>query len=141
MWWCCGKTKESAPGCLFRKHVCKEEDGDLDSEKGKFKQKRLKCTACRELGHLIAECPRDPNIKTNKDPEEEMKRITTRITKPSDNFEAQKLTQNMLKRLTLLGNERLMLNMLTFDDYNYEAYNKKLLDLKLDLESDDDDDK
>tara|TARA_B110000285_G_C14630052_1_gene382971 strand:+ start:253 stop:426 length:174 start_codon:yes stop_codon:yes gene_type:complete len=46
-----------------------KEDDDEDDETGgeKGKQKNLKytrCTCCKELGHLIDDCPRDPNIKT-----------------------------------------------------------------------------
>jgi hypothetical protein len=39
MWWCCGKTKETAPGCLFRKNVSKEEDAE-DGSDGEVKHKR-----------------------------------------------------------------------------------------------------
>jgi len=28
MWWCCGKTQKDAPGCLFSKHECKEDEDD-----------------------------------------------------------------------------------------------------------------
>jgi hypothetical protein len=53
MWWCCGKTKQNAPGCLFRKHISKEEDNEKDSDTDQTKAKRQKCYACKELGHLI----------------------------------------------------------------------------------------
>ena len=33
MWWCCGKTKKSAPGCKFQKHVSKEDYHDDEEEK------------------------------------------------------------------------------------------------------------
>lgn len=39
MWWCCGKTKDNAPGCLFRKHVSKEEDAEDGSDE-ELKHKR-----------------------------------------------------------------------------------------------------
>lgn len=54
MWWCCGKTKQNAPGCLFRKHVSKtEDDVTVDSDNEDARNKRQKCYACKELGHLI----------------------------------------------------------------------------------------
>ena len=45
------------------------------------------------------------------------------------------LPNKMLQQFTLLGNERMMHNMLTFDDFNYEPYNKSILDINVKLES------
>jgi len=35
----------------------------------------MRCVCCKEKGHSIENCPRDPNIKTNEDPINEEKRI------------------------------------------------------------------
>lgn len=68
IWWCCGKRGKDQPGCKFSKHVSKEdddEDEEFAGEKGKGKNlKYARCLCCKELGHLIEDCPRDPNIKT-----------------------------------------------------------------------------
>lgn len=70
MWWCCGKVGKDQPGCKFAKHECKEddddEDDDNDKEKNKANQlKYTRCACCKQLGHTIENCPRDPNLKTN----------------------------------------------------------------------------
>jgi len=40
----------------------------------------MRCTCCRELGHSNDDCPRDPNIKTLDDLDDELIRIG-KITK------------------------------------------------------------
>ena len=72
MWWCCGKRGKNQPGCKFSKHESKEdddeEDDDHDKEKNKAKQlKYTRCQCCKEMGHTIDNCPRDPNLKTKED--------------------------------------------------------------------------
>lgn len=78
MWWCCGKRGKDQPGCKFAKHESKEdEDEDDDTGKRSTKGKHLKymrCNCCKELGHTIDICPRDPNIRTNEDPYDELER-------------------------------------------------------------------
>jgi hypothetical protein len=68
MWWCCGKRGKDQPGCKFSKHESKDDE-DEDDEHGKrcSKGKHLKymrCNCCKELGHTIDTCPRDPNMRT-----------------------------------------------------------------------------
>ena len=29
--------------------------------------KNVRCVCCKEIGHRIENCPRDPNFKTNKE--------------------------------------------------------------------------
>lgn len=78
MWWCCGKTSREALGCKYSAHESKddeddEEDGDYDD--GKHSNKYVRCTCCKEIGHTINECPRDPNLKTGQKADEEYIRI------------------------------------------------------------------
>ena len=52
MWWCCGKTGESTPGCNFSKHEMKNDEDD--EEVVEFEDKKtsfLKCNCCKEVGH------------------------------------------------------------------------------------------
>ena len=68
MWWCCGKRGADVPGCKFSRHETKEDDDDEDDEdkeRNKAKQlKSIRCQCCKELGHTIENCYRDPNLKT-----------------------------------------------------------------------------
>lgn len=67
IWWCCGKTVKEAIGCKYQKHEHKDENEDSDDEEGEGKAKfdrHLRCNCCREIGHLVSNCPRDPNLKT-----------------------------------------------------------------------------
>ena len=80
MWWCCGKIGKEVPGCKFSKHECKEdEDEDDDNEeieKNKAKQlKSMRCQCCKELGHTMETCYRDPNLKTKEEVDTDFRRI------------------------------------------------------------------
>ena len=76
MWWCCGKRDINAPGCKRQKHSTREdkkEDGDDELLGDRMRQ--LKCTCCKDIGHLAEECPKDPNLRQAFDPEEEEDRV------------------------------------------------------------------
>jgi hypothetical protein len=78
MYWCCGKTHKEANGCRLNKHESKEDDSD-DEFKGRGKddnRANLKCLCCKEVGHSIDDCPRDPNLKKQANPCLEMDRIS-----------------------------------------------------------------
>ena len=70
MWWCCSKEGKDAAGCLYAKHESKDEDEDEEDEKEKEAAEaearaKQRCMCCKEIGHTIENCPRDPNIKTS----------------------------------------------------------------------------
>jgi hypothetical protein len=80
MWWCCGKTTKEADGCKIAKHESKDDDEDeaADPDAKEEQQKHLKnvrCYCCKEVGHTIDQCPRDPNLKTDKEAIEDLERI------------------------------------------------------------------
>ena len=87
MWWCCGKFSKEAPGCKYSKHISKEDgldqdDAELSSYGDSMNIKKFKCLVyvlinqtCKELGHKIEDCPREPNIRTGKDGRMELDRI------------------------------------------------------------------
>jgi hypothetical protein len=67
MWWCCGKTSKEAIGCKYQKHESKDDAEDSDDADGEKKEKvdrNLRCFCCREVGHTLVNCPRDPNMRT-----------------------------------------------------------------------------
>ena len=75
MWWCCGKRGRDQQGCKFSKHETKYEDkDDLDdgNKNGQTLLRNVRCLCCKEIGHRIENCTRDPNFKTNKEPEEDL---------------------------------------------------------------------
>jgi len=99
--------------------------------------KLVRCMCCKELGHNIEVCPRDPNYKTKADNEAELERIskitdfkkgyadtviqTTQLLKksvimPGLQLKNQQITNSSFKR-----------GIMSFDDYNYAAYNKYIL--------------
>lgn len=61
MWWCCGKTSKEALGCIYSKHVCKDDDEE-EVEEGDLED-NVKCVSCKEKGHTSTECPKDPNFR------------------------------------------------------------------------------
>ena len=155
MWWCCGKKGKEAPGCLYAKHETKEdEDEDDNEDKKKDKERQLKymkCNCCKEIGHSIAECPRDPNIKTKEDPVDDLIRIleiqdnrvlyadtvvtTTHLLKKcvrvpkvyEDEFGNTTEDQINKERQFMQNQNVFNRGAMHFEDYNYEMFNKWIL--------------
>lgn len=77
MWWCCGKVGENAIGCTSSKHVPREEEMDEDEKEELEKElyATTKCYSCKEIGHRNEFCPKDPNIRSLCEADEEIKRI------------------------------------------------------------------
>ena len=79
MWWCCGKFGKDQLGCRYSAHESKDEDDDEenpDAADGDSKNdKYVRCACCKEIGHSIEECTRDPNIKTGLKADKEFERI------------------------------------------------------------------
>ena len=78
IWWCCGKENKDAPGCKYASHQSKEEDEDEEMANDEPVQKQptnIRCYCCKEVGHLIDQCPRDPNIRSKYDTESDFIRI------------------------------------------------------------------
>jgi len=72
MWWCCGKSGISAPGCKAGKHLPKSDEYE---EEQKIEKVSIRCSSCREVGHHPKDCPKDPNIRSNGAIPDEMQRI------------------------------------------------------------------
>ena len=80
MYWCCGNERKESQGCISGKHECKEDEDDEEEPNAmkridKHQNKNIKCLCCKEVGHDMSECYRDPNIKTRVDYQEDWKRI------------------------------------------------------------------
>lgn len=163
MWWCCGKKGKDQKGCKVSKHEYKDDDDDDEhEEKKKEKEMRMKyqkCMCCKELGHKIEDCHRDPNFKTKLDPKEEAERImeikesktifaetvirTTHFLKKCAKVakvyehELEKPEQQAKATLQLLKNENVFnRGAMHFEDYNYDHFNKHIL---IDPNKEDDD--
>ena len=78
MYWCCGKTFKEAPGCQTRKHESKDDDEDVKDreEMEKLRYANFLCSSCKEIGHRPTECPKDPNLRSNLDVSQELKRLS-----------------------------------------------------------------
>lgn len=141
MWWCCGKTNKDALGCKYQKHESKEEEDEDEEMEGYTMQdlSKLRCTCCREKGHIIDQCPRDPNLKTKADTELDSERIL-RIKDFKKLFSDTAVqTTHLLKRCVVVQerasrNQKKVYNTnpfkrgaMTFDDYNYQIYNPYIL--------------
>ncbi|CAG9322869.1 unnamed protein product [Blepharisma stoltei] len=76
MYWCCGKSKEDAPGCVRSKHEMKDEsEEEVNPEEKDQKSSKKKCPSCRQIGHSAFQCPKDPNARSHADANEEIERI------------------------------------------------------------------
>ena len=140
MWWCCGKTSKDAPGCKFSKHETKdEEEEEKEDEGGYAKNRRIKCICCKEVGHLARDCKREPNIRTDMSPEEELERIDQfkefkRLNGDTFVF-TQKLFENILvakeregstNRGEVKSDPFQKKGAMEFDDYNYIGLNQMI---------------
>jgi hypothetical protein len=45
---------------------------DDGNKNGQTLLRNVRCLCCKEIGHRIENCTRDPNFKTNKEPEEDL---------------------------------------------------------------------
>ena len=62
----------------MRKHECQEDIFEValkNDDDSKLKVKKIRCNCCKQFGHTIDNCPRDPNIKTKMNPQHENSRI------------------------------------------------------------------
>jgi len=80
IWWCCGKVGKESLGCKYSSHESKDDEEDEDEQDGADGDKQvnkqyIRCACCKEVGHSIADCTRDPNIKTNAKADVEFERI------------------------------------------------------------------
>jgi hypothetical protein len=143
MWWCCGKRGKEQPGCKFNKHESREDDNsDGDDTNKQIALRLVRCICCKEQGHKIDDCPRDPNFKTSVSTNEDIARIaqiknfkklhadtivnTTHFMKKSILVP---LKENEDGNLTEPANAHhpFMRGILQFDDYNYERFNQYVL--------------
>lgn len=133
MWWCCGKTKQTAQGCKFMKHTSKNDsEKSEDEDNGKPDQfVKVRCPICKELGHKAVECEKDPNLRTAYDVEEEIQRVGKLGPNKKRMTDTVELTSQLLERITLLSNERMIGQILTYDDFNYNQFNKRIFELDI----------
>jgi hypothetical protein len=141
MWWCCGKRGKEQPGCKFRKHQSKddEEFGPDNNKDDNANNKYVRCLCCKELGHRIEQCTRDPNLKTF---EANVQADFDRIKKIKDfrklHTDTVINTTHMIKKSVMIpietdddgiaieqehANHPFMRGVMNFDDYNYKIYN------------------
>lgn len=134
MYWCCGKTGESAPGCRFGKHESKEDDEDdlFEKEKDDEQKKNTKCTCCKQRGHHMSECDQDPNLKTTE--KQDVDQENERVLRLKDQ---RKTCADYIVHTTQFLNECLKkeenkdnvfgLGSMAFDDFNYGYHNGTIL--------------
>lgn len=145
MWWCCGKRGREQPGCKFAKHECKEDDDDDNDRRGDGQgrnQKYVRCTCCKELGHTIEECTRDPNFRTNHEVAKDQQRINKIRDFRKLHADTVVNTTHFIKKSIMIPlavddeghqcepqnlNHPFMRGIMQFDDYNYKQYNSFVL--------------
>lgn len=146
MWWCCGKPGKEQQGCKYQSHESKDDDDeDMEDEKAgdkKANKNYVRCSCCKEVGHTIDDCIRDPNIKTGVKADVEFERIQK--MKDFRKLYADSIVQttHMLKKSVMVpikydeeGNQEdvghaynpFMRGVMEFDDYNYAVHNPYVL--------------
>ena len=145
MWWCCGKFGKDQLGCRYSAHESKDDEEDEenpDAGDGDIKNdKYVRCTCCKEIGHSIDDCTRDPNIKTGLKAEQEFERIqrmkdfrklfadsivqTTQMLKKSIKVPVKYDEDDNL--VEVHAYTPFMRGVMEFDDYNYTLHNPFVL--------------
>jgi len=146
MWWCCGKPGRDLPGCKFGKHEHKDDDEDEKPEETEGdKQRQMKyvrCYCCKEVGHHITECSRDPNIRTSVNYSLDFDRIarikdfrklyadtvvqTTHFIKKSIQVPIEYDEEGEVGEVENVQTP-FMRGIMNFDDYNYKVFNPYIL--------------
>ena len=146
MWWCCGKRGKDQPGCKFSKHESKD-DAEDDEEKKRDQdekiQRYVRCICCKEIGHSIDQCTRDPNFKTNQAANAEIDRIVKIKDFRKLHADTVVSTTHFIKKSVmvpinedndgnLVSNDQntshpFMRGIMQFDDYNYKQFNDFVL--------------
>ena len=89
-------------GCKTSKHTQKDdEEGNniLDKLRTQSQKNNVKCSCCKQFGHTIDDCNKDPNLKTREKPDEDNKRIIELLNCDKRNFaDTAVVTTHMLKK-------------------------------------------
>lgn len=147
MWWCCGKREKEQPGCKFSKHESKEDDDfgndetQAGDENGKVR-KYVRCMCCKQLGHTIENCFRDPNFKTDADLGQDQERLAKIKDFRKLHADTTINTTHFIKKAVMVpldldeegqpqspDNQQhpFMRGIMNFDDYNYKSFNDYVL--------------
>lgn len=147
LWWCCGKTTKDAPGCKFRKHETKDEESDEEDKEERDEEelrnkKNHRCVCCRELGHRIEDCTRDPNFKTNTLVHEDQQRINKIKNYKKLHVDSMVQQTHFIKKSVMVpinidddgrikehDNQEhpFMRGIMNFDDFSYSQFNSYVL--------------
>ena len=140
IWWCCGKEQKDAPGCKYSKHESKEDEELLEDAGAAEKIiTRLRCLCCKEAGHLTEHCPRDPNLRSAADTEEDYERIQKIKDYRKLNADTVLTTTHFLKKCLLVPTRQteqeertyqdnpFKRGSMKFDDFNYQMHNPYIL--------------
>lgn len=143
MWWCCGKTQKEARGCKFSKHEKQDEDEEDEDNAGNLADNNkfnMKCRCCKEVGHQIEACPRDPNIRTLRtDIDQDYERIKKIKDYRKLYADTVVMTTQLLKKCVLVplkqseeeekiyAEHPFKRGSMKFDDFNYQIYNPYIL--------------
>ena len=139
LWWCCGKTHADAPGCKYSFHESKEDEDEYDDGLEQANSAQVRCLCCKEVGHTTEQCPRDPNIRSKADTDEEFSRIQKIKDYRKLNADTVVTTTHFLKQCILIPSRQsedqernyqenpFKRGSMKFDDFNYDIYNPYIL--------------
>ena len=102
----------------------------------------MRCLCCKEIGHSIEKCNRDPNYKTNSEINDEQTRLNQIRDFKKVNADTLINTTHFFKKSVMVPvdydnegrevvspniNHPFMRGIMNFDDYNYQSFNKYIL--------------
>lgn len=118
--------------------MLKDDDEDRENEEvGDLDEHLLKCLCCKEVGHLIDTCPRDPNLRTKSNLENEYIRVAKAKDSKKVFADTHIQTAHMLKKCVIVpvkllkkecvANSSFRRGVMEFEDFNYAVYNPHIL--------------
>lgn len=95
---------------------------------------------CKDYGHTASYCPKDPNIRTGEQPDDEIERVEQGLDGDKKyQHDAQNGTLKMLAEFAKFKNNNKDNNekaggqfIMSFDDYQYKIANTNILDMTID---------
>ena len=101
----------------------------------------MRCLCCKEIGHTIENCFKDPNFRTDVNADEDMKRIANMPSYKKLHVDSMVCTAHLIKKSVMVPilqtegkyaepeniQHPFMRGIMTFDDYNYQNYNDLVL--------------
>ena len=126
-YWCCNMVGKDAPGCSLSKHYSKEDMMNIKN----FEPFSKFCVECKETGHDISSCAKDPNVKNVRNVEDEINRLKSFEKRKKKNANLMCLQDKALELMKVKMCKSQFLKIVESDDEETDGvFFKEIMDIK-----------